>query len=494
MGYYTRCIEQLNAEYCHRTSITRFGRQATMLRLFTDSYEVRLRFERLLEQMQKGPTLTEDADFDYLAWAKADKWLKPEEGQQESVGATAATYGFSADSPFPQTFANHIKDAFGTRLKNINLERFNILMSSVAATSEVISDYEFDVAIDENIHQLQKTLVEIHCFKMNKQWSKADYARVYLDFRDIYEKSSWKDVEVKASHLQWLRDNVTDPDLDDYRQRRRELLLALFKTGFLDKLKDKVHVPAVDDLQFAMIKDDALISDLTDTLKWYAAFKKLCPMEDDAFRFNEYGTLGKYICDNNIPRELCWKFFHYESLIETVQQEMAWLEHPETKPQGEDEAIETFVERVKQIMLKAEDRNGETIPYEDKKHNQCTYRFQFNGRLFCEILEQIRAEHPRQILDYLDGATGDNAIGVTKVCPFIGNVVSLRLFNDEFVRNVEFEPAFQFVFGEKNERGQKRSFIQKMSMTNSIKDKTIFETIKTLFEKRQTAELLEENV
>jgi hypothetical protein len=108
-------------------------------------------------------------------------------------------------------------------------------------------------------------------------------------------------------------------------------------------------------------------------------------------------------------------------------------------------------------------------------------------------MDEVKEKYPELIIDYLDGKTGDNAIGVTKVCPFIGCVVDESIFNDDFLRKKDLEPAFQFVFGEKNERGQKRSFIQKMSETKDIKDKPIFETIKTLFEELKKAQLLEEN-
>ena len=144
-------------------------------------------------------------------------------------------------------------------------------------------------------------------------------------------------------------------------------------------------------------------------------------------------------------------------------------------------------------MLKAEDRNGELIEYEDNKHNKCTYKFDVNGKLFSELMDEVQKEYPELIIDYLDGKIGDNAVGITKVCPFIGRVLSLHIFNKADVRNKDFEQAFQFVYGEKNEKGKKRSFIQKMSETKDIKDKPVFKTIKMLFEQQEKAKLLKEN-
>ena len=334
---------------------------------------------------------------------------------------------------------------------------------------------------------------EIDSFKKSHKWKKNDYARTYLNLHGDYNKSEWNGMKVMGDHNQWLKENVTEPDLNDYQQRLRELLLDLFKIGFLDAMRCKIHVPAEDDIKFGIIKDDDLMPDLTDTLKWYAAFKKLCPFEKNKFRFNEYSTLGRYIYDNGISRTVCFKFFHVVALIDIVQQEMEWLEHPELKPQGEDETVEMFVDKVVQVMLKAEDRNGEIIEYKDNRNNVCSYEFGVDGRMFLKIMEEIKDKYPELILGYLDGTTGDNAVGVTKICPFIGVVLGKHIFNKEDVRNVDFEPAFQFVFGEKNEKGQKRSFIQKMSETKDIKDKPIFDTIKNLYEEEKSRNYLEEN-
>ena len=496
MGYYKESIEQLNIEYKNRASITLFGRQASMLRLLADAYEVRLRFEKLLEIMKQGPSVFEDSDLNYLEWADGAKWQKPEEQEEPLIRIqkkTAQTFGISNNSPFAQTYANFMKDAFGERLNNIDIDRYKIIMSSVIASQDVISDYEVKLAIDENIKQLRKTLIEIDNLTSTKKWRKDDYANMYLSLFDDYKNDKLNIILVQADHNNWLKEIVAEPDVNDLFQRRRELLLELFKTGFLDSIKSRMHVPAEDDLLFCVIKDETLIPDLTDTLKWYAAFKKLCPLNKNVFSFNEYATLGKYIYNNRISIDVCNKFFHIVLLLEIVQQEVKWIEHPETRPRGEDETVENFVDRVKRIMLKAEDRNGEKIEYDDNKHNKCTYEFRVEGKLFGKVMDEVKEKYPELIIGYLDGKTGDNAIGVTKVCPFIGCVVDKYIFNASNLRKKDLEPAFQFVFGEKNERGQKRSFIQKMSETKDIKDKPIFETIKTLFEEQKIAQILEEN-
>ena len=167
MGYYKDSIEQLNKEYKNRSSITLFGRQASILRLLADAYEVRLRFEKLLEMMQKWPFVFEDSDLNYLEWADEAKWQKPEEQEESLIKTqklTAQTFGVSNNTPFAQTYANYMKDAFGERLNKIDIDRYKIIMSSVIASQDVISDYEFELAIEENIKQLRKTLIEIYNF------------------------------------------------------------------------------------------------------------------------------------------------------------------------------------------------------------------------------------------------------------------------------------------------------------------------------------------
>ena len=493
MGYFNGIIELLNAEYKNRASITLFGRQASLLRLLADAYEVRLCFEKLLEMMKQGPSVFEDSDMNYLEWANEAKWQKPEKPLFGTQKLTAQIFGINNNSSFPQTYANYMKDAFGKRLDKIDIDRYKIIMSSVIASQDVISDYEFELAIEENIKQLRMTLIDIHNFTSTTRWKNDDYAGMYLALFEEYKKVEFNIVLVQRDHNKWLKDIVTKPDIDDLFQRRRELLLELFNTGFLDAIKSRMHVPADDDLQFCVIKDDTLISDLTDTLKWYAAFKKLCPWNKVVFSFNEYATLGKYIYDNRISTDVCKRFFRIVLLLEKVQQELEWIEHPESRPQGEDETIENFVDKVKRIMLKAEDRNGEKIEYDDNKHNKCTYEFKVEGKLFGQVMDEVKEKYPELIIGYLDGKTGVNAIGVTKVCPFIGCIVDKQIFNDSYLRKKDLEPAFQFVFGEKNEKGQKRSFIQKMSETKDIKDKPVFNTIKALYEEVKTRNYLNSN-
>lgn len=474
MGIYIDSLERLNAEYKDRTSISIFGLQSTMLRLLVDSYEVRMRFEQLFEEMKQRPVLFEDIDVDYQKWTDSKTWstsMPFKYQEKEKMRQTAAIYGFSKESPFAQTYANRMLDALGDELDNIDADRFKLIVSSVVTTSDVIPYEMLERQIDVNIMRLRNTLFEIDMFKRTHKWEKKDYAQFYKNIYDRFISSSIGSSALMEEHQKWVSDMIVEPDFDDCEQRRRELLLKLFQTDFFKALRSRIHVPAEDDIKFCVIQDKKIMPDLTDTLQWYAAFKKLCPKgEDGMFSFDEDSSLGKYIYENKISEYLCWQFLKQTTLIEMVQEEMYCLLHPEENP-PEDETIERFVDRVTKIMLKAEDRNGEIIKYVDNRNNQCEYKFDIDGKGFSTVMATIKEKQPDLIEDYLDNSTGDNAIGVTKVCPFVGCIVGLHIFNDDKVRNVDFEPAFQFVYGEKNEKGQKRSFIQKMSATKDVKEK-----------------------
>lgn len=486
MGFYKRSLEILNAKYRNQSNLSIFGGKAGLLILLIESYEVYIRFKRLLEMMRQGPVLINERDFSFLSWADEDKWI--EDDDSSSIGQnwiqTASVFGFDKDDQFLQNYANHLIDALGEQKKNIDVDLFKHIVSSTVTLHDVFLDFDIYKAIDDNINQIRETLVKIGNIHRTDRWSNDDFAQLYSKEYNYYESIDTKWGFTKRQHQIWL-DGFVEPTREDYNQRRRELLLDLFQTRFLRSLRKQIYVPAEDDLNFSIIQDERMMPDLTETLKYYAAFKKLCPRDKDGmFRFDGNATIGKYMYSNCISRLTCQSFIRIVFLIKLVQDEMYWLEHPEEKPQ-EDTISEQFVMMVTRIMTKAEERNGEIIKYKDNKQNNCQYKFYVDGKLFCAVMDEILKNHPNIIDDYLDGKKGESATGVTKVGQFIGCVVGMHLFNDEKVRNLDFEPAFKFIYGEKNDRGQKRSFIQKMSATNDIKDKSIFDTIKTVYEAKK---------
>ena len=480
MGFYKDSLIWLHEEYTHRTCIGLLGRQATLLRLLADSYEVALRFDKLLETMKQGPTLMEDSDLDYLEWYDSNKWEKPRAMKPIAKAATLKEMSFKDYNQFSYSYANRMKDSLGDRLNNFDDKRLHSLFYEVANSQTVISDSEFDLAIERNLKHLRETLLEIHNFKNEKVWKKADYASMYKDFYSIFTLSDWEKTYIAKEHKEWLKQLVTDPEKEDYYERRREILISLFNTGFLDSLKNTVKVLPDDDLDFGKIKDPDLVSDLNDTLKYYAAFKRLCPLEDGKFKMDNYAALGRYVHDNGISRELCWSFFHHLSLLEIVQNELEYIDNPNARPVDDNEVLEEFVDTVKRIMLKAEDDNGKVYTVKDNRGNDYQFTYQVNGKRFCQVIDHIKDNYPDMIESYIGGRNKTNALGVTCIAPFIGAVLRTHIFSDRELRFKDVEFAFKFVLGEKNKRGEEKSYIQKMSIKSGIDDQNIFKSLESI--------------
>ncbi|MBQ8991492.1 MAG: hypothetical protein IJ084_05770 [Prevotella sp.] len=479
MGFYKDSLERLHNEYTNRTSITLFGRQATLLRLLVDVYEVSLRFEKLLGVIKQGPTMMEDSDVDYLEWSDPKKWVKPEKSEYFSKSRVRDTYGIMPDEQFEDIFSNKMLNVFGDRVNNIEADRYKSIIRSVISSQYVISDAEFEFAIDNNLKKLQDTLLQIYNFKENVEWKDYDYSFMYKNLYEFYVKSEWHDKEAKRCHKRWVKDMI-EPKEEDYQERRRELLIELFNSGFLDKLRDKIKTIPTDDFCFCEISDDELIPDLNDTLKYYAAFKKLCPIENGKISFDNHALLGRYIHDSNIPMEKILIFFHYMALLKIVQNELEWMEHPESRPTDEDEVIDAFIDVVKKIMLKAQDNNGQVIKDKDNRHNEIQFEYQIDGSFFCSVMDILLTDNKYMIADYLGGRNKKNALGVSCVAPFIGAILRTNIFSCREIRYKDVEFAFRFVLGEKNEEGKKISYIQKMGIKQNIDNKSIFSAIKSI--------------
>ena len=490
MGFYKDSLERLHNEYTNRTSITLFGRQATLLRLLVDVYEVSLRFEKLLEVIKQGPTMMEDSDVDYLEWSDPKKWVKPEKSDSFSKSSVRATYGIMPDEQFEDTFSNKMLNVFGDRIDNIEINKYKSIIRSVMSTHSVISEAEFELAIDYNLKKLQDTLFQIYNFKENAEWKDHDYAIMYNNLYEVYDKSEWHQKEAKRCHRKWVKEMI-EPKEEDYQERRRELLIDLFRSGFLDKLKTKIRTIPNDDFRFSDISDDELVPDLNDTLKYYAAFKKLCPVEKGKISFENHAVLGRYIHDSNISKDKVVIFFQYMALLKIVQDELDWIEDPESRPHDNSEITSSFIEVVKQIMTKAEDNNGKVIEDVDNRGGELKFEYQVDGRLFNSVMDKIAADYKYMIEDYLDGKSMRNALGVTSVAPFIGAIMRMHIFNNPDLRYKDVEFAFIFVLGEKNESGQKISYLQKMGIKKDIDTQPVFSTIKTLALEMKNDKILE---
>ena len=87
-----------------------------------------------------------------------------------------------------------------------------------------------------------------------------------------------------------------------------------------------------------------------------------------------------------------------------------------------------FVERVKEIMLKAEKDNGKQKQNNSRSYTT-TYIYKVDGKGFGMVMDELLANYEHVIKDYLDGATAETAVSIKYVAPFIGYVLDTHLYS-----------------------------------------------------------------
>jgi len=433
MGLYKTSIEMLNTEYRNRVSLSSFGYKTATLKLLSDSLVVRKLFEDLLKSLRQAPQQIEETDFDIMEWADESRWIKPDPQMYENICL--------GDSILTQQLAGCLGGDYGEKLSSMDYELFEEFMDGFINTKNAES------TIEENISIIRKTLSDIHHFKKTHHWEKKHYAKFYHERHEDHLNTSGGMQVVKEEHDYWLNTQVGEPDLPDLEQRRRELVIALFDTGFFDVIRKHTHVPALDDLSFGVIKDDAMLPDLNEMLLCMAALQKLCPLGDDGMlRFDEQAKLGKYIYENNIPHHVCNSFFHYSALIELVQQEMECLAHPETKPQEMSEAVKIFVDRIKQLMTMAAEQNNVMKPLSTRGHND-TYLYHVDAEAVSMLLDELLVTQEALISNYLGDATDVTASSIKYVAPFIGFLLDTHRFTHAKMPKKAMNDVFKKIYG-----------------------------------------------
>ena len=430
MGKLSTSIEMLNAEYRNRVSLSSFGQKVSTLKLLSDSLVVRRLFEELLEKLRQSPHRIEEKDFDFLGWADETRWQKPQ--MEEDV--------CWIDNGLTQQLAYCLVGEYGEKMENMNYDVLDEFLDGLINMNNV------EKVIEENISIIRKTLVDIHHFKKNHRWGTDRYEMFYQQLHDEHQYPQWDQSTIKEQHDTWLNDLVGEPDMEDLQQRRRELLISLFASGFLDEVKKTIHVPASDDLHFGAIKDEDMMPDLNDTLKWLAALKKLCPLREGKFHFDEHAKIGKYIYANNISHQACLEFFHYSTLIDLVQTEMEWLAHPETKPQGVSKVVRIFVERVKLLMNMAAKTNNTIKTLISRGHAE-KYLYNVDTDGIDKLMDELLATHEATIKKYLGDATDATADTIKYVAPFIGFLLDTHLYTAAKMPKKELDGVFQKVYG-----------------------------------------------
>ena len=103
-------------------------------------------------------------------------------------------------------------------------------------------------------------------------------------------------------------------------------------------------------------------------------------------------------------------------------------------------SVETFADRVKAIMRKAAEKNGQRIET-SARGNAGAYIFNIDDGAFCRAMDEMVNSYGDGLKEMLGGTM--NCVQVTKVCSFIGNVVRMHVINEVDLQTVDMLFAFE---------------------------------------------------
>ena len=154
------------------------------------------------------------------------------------------------------------------------------------------------------------------------------------------------------------------------------------------------------------------------------------------------------------------------------------VEDGEHQIQEIDPAV-AFVERVKEVMLKAEKDNGKQKQNNSRSYTT-TYIYNVDGKGFGKVMDELQANYEHVIKDYLDGATAETAVSIKYVAPFIGYVLDTHLYSASKMPKNEFKDVFETVYGKGT------SAVSKMSDKNpSSEAEVLYKTAEEIMEKHK---------
>ena len=477
-GKYLIWLETLHRQYTDRTCITQMGRQAASLRLLAEMYEIRCRFGKILECIKKEAFQLDDEGLDYEEWSNPEKWKRGESLAMEED--MRETFDIKPESPLSQTYANELTSAYGD-LANFDQDGFRNMVSSLFVFEQIVDPQRTEVTIDTILRELQATLVKIKNAKERKH-SDEEYEELYdkelLRFGNDFIKQS----RIESKHQTWKNNLIDDLSEEVLKERRIELLLCLFDTGFLDDLKETTHKGTKDDVLGLKDYDFKNWNDRMDeAVKYAAALRRICPIKDDLINFDNKARIGKYIFDNHIPTPILDDFFENMELIKKVQREILICKDPNAISLKGEKPAKCFVEMVKRIMLKAEDRNGERIETKPRGH-LVEYVYNVDGKGFCKVMDDLLITNETDIENYLGRASAEEAISIKYVAPFIGIVIETHEYSETKMQKTDFEDTFKFIYGDKT------SAVSKMSAKKDLPEEAdrLFEIVKKSIKKHKS--------
>ena len=99
-----------------------------------------------------------------------------------------------------------------------------------------------------------------------------------------------------------------------------------------------------------------------------------------------------------------------------------------------------FTDRVKAIIRKAAEKNGQRIETIARGHVSA-YIFNIDAEVFGEGIDKLVLNHKSELKEYLGGTMRN--VQVTRVCHFIGNVVRMHVINDSKLQLTDIAFAFE---------------------------------------------------
>lgn len=435
-------------------------------------YEVRCRFEKILIKMQQEAILLEDDDVDYEEWYNPEKWkITGDELVDEDI---TKTLGISKKSAVAQSYANALLTPFGENALFDN-DKFRNIVSSLYVLNLVVDNQRIEVAINDELAALQKTLLDISNAK-TRELTDEECAKSFIDMRDKYLNSFLVRGKLIAEHRKWRGSLLNDIDIDELKERRVELLLGLFETGFLDDMT--LHRKATDPLGFDNYEFEKWEGRMNEAKRYFAKLCRICPYQGEMIDFSNNAKIGRYIINAHIGPAIVNGFLEHMQLIAMVQRDMRrMLNNEEDVDETGDSPVDAFANCVKHIMLKAEEENG-TVKTLTARGNGGTYTYNVNGKAFVGVMDVLVEKYEDSIKAYLDGLTAQKAKSIKYVAPFIGAILETHLFSPANMPKKDIEPAFE------SEYGRGTSAVSKMAISNlSETGKTLVETLKSIANK-----------
>lgn len=105
-----------------------------------------------------------------------------------------------------------------------------------------------------------------------------------------------------------------------------------------------------------------------------------------------------------------------------------------------DEDQESFVDRVKDIITKAAEKNNKEIT-SNARGRAYTYHYYINKEKFCNAMDKFAVEKPEMLEKYLGDTLHNVNVGV--VAKFIGRVIDMEIINNNLLQRVDILFAFE---------------------------------------------------